>query len=76
MVRCSQTFNWATHHISDVTHKYRKKNFNSFFFFRCFANSFSMAAILDDSLAKHYYISGAKGELKRIDISPDMIVWE
>ena len=33
-------------------------------------------AILDDSLAKHYYISGAKGELKRIDISPDMIVWE
>ena len=33
-------------------------------------------AILDDSLAKHYYISGAKGELKRIDINPDMIVWE
>ena len=33
-------------------------------------------AILDDSLAKHYYISGSKGELKRIDISPEMIVWE
>ena len=33
-------------------------------------------AILDDSLAKHYYISGGKGELKRIDINPEMIVWE
>ena len=33
-------------------------------------------SILDDSLAKHYYISGSKGELKRIDIKPDMIVWE
>ena len=33
-------------------------------------------AILDDSLAKHYYISGSKGELKRIDIKPEMIVWE
>ena len=33
-------------------------------------------AILDDSLAKHYYISGEKGELKRIDINPEMIVWE
>ena len=33
-------------------------------------------AILDDSLAKHYYISGGKGELKRIDIKPEMIVWE
>ena len=32
--------------------------------------------ILDDSLAKHYYISGNKGELKRIDIKPEMIVWE
>ena len=35
-----------------------------------------MLAILDDSLAKHYYISGGKGELKRIDIKPEMIVWE
>ena len=33
-------------------------------------------AILDDSLAKHYYISGSKGELKRIGINPEMIVWE
>jgi hypothetical protein len=33
-------------------------------------------AILDDSLAKHYYISGCKGELKRIDINPEMIIWE
>lgn len=30
--------------------------------------------VLDDSLAKHYYISGDKGELKRIDINPGMIV--
>lgn len=35
-----------------------------------------ITALLDDSLAKHYYISGGKGELKRIDIKPDMIVWE
>ena len=76
MARYSQTFNWATHSISNDFEKYRKKIFNSFSICRCFANSFSMAAILDDSLAKHYYISGAKGELKRIDISPDMIVWE
>lgn len=33
-------------------------------------------AILDDSLAKHYYISGGKGEIKKVDINPDMIVWE
>lgn len=35
-----------------------------------------MTNLLDDSLAKHYYISGSKGELKRIDIKPEMIVWE
>jgi hypothetical protein len=33
-------------------------------------------AIYDDSLAKHYYISGEKGELKRIDMKPEMITWE
>lgn len=33
-------------------------------------------AILDNSLAKHYYISGGKGELKRIAINPEMIIWE
>ena len=33
-------------------------------------------AILDESLSKHYYISGGKGELKRIDIKPSLIVWE
>ena len=33
-------------------------------------------AILDDCMAKHYYISGEKGELKRIDMKPEMIVWE
>ncbi len=32
--------------------------------------------LLDDSLAKHYYISGGKGELKRISINPEMIIWE
>ena len=33
-------------------------------------------ALLDDDLAKHYYISGGKGELKKIDIRPDLVVWE
>lgn len=33
-------------------------------------------SILDDSLARHYYISGTKGELKKIDIDPKMIIWE
>ena len=33
-------------------------------------------ALLDDDLAKHYYISGGKGELKKIDICPDLVVWE
>lgn len=32
--------------------------------------------LLDDSLAKHYYISGGKGEFKRIAINPQMIIWE
>lgn len=35
-----------------------------------------MTNLLDDSLAKHYYISGGKGELKRIAIKHEMIVWE
>lgn len=35
-----------------------------------------ITALLDDSLAKHYYISGGKGEIKKIDISPELIVWE
>ena len=33
-------------------------------------------ALLDDDLAQHYYISGGKGETKKIDISPSMIEWE
>lgn len=35
-----------------------------------------MTNLLDDSLAKHYYISGGKGELKRIAIKPEMVIWE
>ena len=35
-----------------------------------------ITALLDDDLAKHYYISGGKGELKKIDIRPDLVVWE
>ena len=33
-------------------------------------------ALLDDDLALHYYISGGKGETKKIDIKPSMIEWE
>lgn len=33
-------------------------------------------ALLDDDLAQHYYISGGKGETKKIDINPSMIEWE
>lgn len=33
-------------------------------------------ALLDDELAQHYYISGEKGEIKQINIRPNMIVWE
>jgi hypothetical protein len=32
--------------------------------------------LLDDELALHYYISGGKGETKKIDINPSMIEWE
>lgn len=35
-----------------------------------------VTALLDDELARHYYISGGKGEIKKINISPTMIVWE
>lgn len=35
-----------------------------------------ITALLDNDLAKHYYISGGKGELKKIDIRPDLVVWE
>lgn len=33
-------------------------------------------SLLDDDLAQHYYISGGKGEIKKIDIKPSMIEWE
>lgn len=35
-----------------------------------------LLAMLDDDLARHYYISGNKGEIKRIDINPNLIEWE
>ena len=30
----------------------------------------------DDSLAKNYYITGKKGEPKRIVLAPSLVVWE
>ena len=30
----------------------------------------------DESLAKHYYINGNRGEAKRIDLPPELILWE
>ena len=30
----------------------------------------------DDSLAKNYYITGKKGEPKRIALAPSLVVWE
>jgi hypothetical protein len=30
----------------------------------------------DDSLAKHYYINGNRGEAKMIDLSRDLVIWE
>ena len=35
-----------------------------------------VTALLDDELARHYYISGGKGEIKKINISPQLIIWE
>jgi hypothetical protein len=30
----------------------------------------------DESLAKHYYINGNRGEAKMIDLSRDLVIWE
>ena len=30
----------------------------------------------DESLARHYYIYGVRGEVKRIDLPRDLIIWE
>ena len=30
----------------------------------------------DDRLARHYYISGKRGEPKRIALPPSLVVWE
>lgn len=35
-----------------------------------------VTALLDDSIAKHYYITGGKAEPKKIDINPKLVVWE
>lgn len=35
-----------------------------------------ITAMLDNSLASYYYISGGKGEIKRIKIKPELIYWE
>ena len=35
-----------------------------------------VTALLDDSIAKHYYISGSKAEPKKIDIRPELVIWE
>ena len=33
-------------------------------------------SMFDESLAKHYYIMGERGEAKKIKLSNDMVVWE
>lgn len=33
-------------------------------------------SLFDESLAKHYYISGWRGEAKKIDLPRDLVVWE
>lgn len=35
-----------------------------------------ITALLDEGLARYYYISGSKGEVKRINIKPELICWE
>ena len=35
-----------------------------------------ITALLDDDLAKHYYISGGRAESKKIDIRPTLVIWE
>lgn len=33
-------------------------------------------SLFDENLAKHYYISGWRGEAKKIDLPRDLVVWE
>lgn len=33
-------------------------------------------SLFDENLAKHYYISGCRGEAKKIDLPRDLVVWE
>ena len=30
----------------------------------------------DESLAKHYYINGKRGEVKKIALPHDLVIWE
>ena len=32
--------------------------------------------VVDERVARHYYIDGAKGEARRVPLSRDMLVWE
>ena len=36
----------------------------------------TFTTILDGSIAEHYYIKGVRGKAKRIDIPPELILWE
>ena len=36
----------------------------------------SFVSQFDDSLARHYYIYGMRGEPKKIDLPRDLVIWE
>lgn len=36
----------------------------------------AFTTILDGSIAEHYYIKGVRGKAKRIDLPPELILWE
>lgn len=61
----------ALHSIEDVTNPFLN-SINE----KCARIRGSFVSQFDDSLARHYYIYGMRGEPKKIDLPRDLVIWE
>ncbi len=64
-------FDKSSQSISDVTNPL-KNSINE----KCARIREAFVTHFDDHLAQHYYVNGKRGEAKKIQLSPDMIIWE
>ena len=61
----------AIHSIEDVTNPLLN-SINE----KCARIRGAFVGLFDNQMAKHYYISGKRGEAKSISLSRDLVVWE